>query len=77
MSSLPKLRGSREGQGDLLLWTLPKGLCKSIYQGLQAYIFSFSENSGRGHKGLDIGNLLVFILMFAIQTELQNGVESK
>ena len=45
---LPELRRSREGQGDLLLQTLPKELWKSIYQILQAYIFSLFWNPGKG-----------------------------
>ena len=45
---LPELRRSREGQGDLLLQTLPKGLWKGIYQILQAYIFSLFGNPGKG-----------------------------
>ena len=45
---LPELRRSREGQGDLLLQTLPKGLWKSIYQILQAYILSLFWNAGKG-----------------------------
>ena len=66
VTSQPEFSGAREGLGDLLFQTLLKGFWKSIYQSPQAYIFPFFGILVEGHKGLDIGNLLVLTLAIAV-----------